>query len=275
MSRPARRGFTLTELLVVVAIVAILIALLLPATRRVRVAAGRMVCQNNLKHLMLGLHGYQDVNDCTVSGSPSLPWVGQPKRPSFPPGCIGPGTAPEERLSWMVAVLPHIEQDAVYQRFDREKGYAGNTLPAQTFVKAFVCPESPEATTGVGLSSYFACAGIGPDAPLRPAGAPGNGFMGYDRATSLALITDGSSNTIALMETRADLGPWARGGPSTVRGFDEADLSHHGEKHLFRDTPSGVNVAMADGSVRFLYGSIDRARIAAAVTIAGGEPLDW
>lgn len=271
MSRPTRRGFTLTELLVVVAIFAILIALLLPATRRVRVAAGRMACSNNLKQVMLGLHNYHDDHGYA---SAALPWANRANTGAFPAGCFGSGTAPEDRLSWMVAVLPYIENSPAYRQFNREKGYAGNELPAQTFMKPFVCPESPGATNGVGLTSYFACAGIGSDAPLRPAGAPGNGFMGYDRVTSLSMITDGTSNTIALMETRSDPGPWARGGPSTVRAFDGVELSSHGEKRLFRDTPSGMNVAMADGSVRFLYGSLDRARIAAAVTIAGGEPLD-
>lgn len=271
MSRPARRGLSLIEVLVVIAIVAVLIGLLLPATRRVRVAAGRIACSNNLKQVMLGLHNYHDTHGST---SAALPWTDRANTGTFPTGCIGPGAAPDDRLGWMVAMLPYLEHDALFQQFDREKGYAGNARAAAQTVKPFVCPESPEATTAPGLTNYFACAGTGTDAPTRPAGAPGNGFMGYDRVTSLGMITDGTSNTVALMETRADLGPWARGGPSTVRGFDGVELSSHGEKRLFRDTPSGMNVAMADGSVRFLYGSIDRDRIAAAVTIAGGEPLD-
>jgi prepilin-type processing-associated H-X9-DG protein len=117
--------------------------------------------------------------------------------------------------------------------------------------------------------------GIGHDAAVQPAGAAGNGFMGYDRPTSLMMIKDGASNTVALMETRIGLGPWARGGSSTLRGFDPADVSLHGDNPSFGGLhSSGMNVAMADGSVRFLHSSIDPKRLAAAITIAGGEPVD-
>jgi prepilin-type processing-associated H-X9-DG protein len=116
--------------------------------------------------------------------------------------------------------------------------------------------------------------GIGHDAAEQPAGAGGNGFMGYDRLTSVKMITDGTSNTIALMETRVGLGPWARGGASTLRGFDPADLPLHGDNRPFGGHSYGMNAAMADGSVRFLSSSIDAKRFAAAITIAGGEPVD-
>jgi hypothetical protein len=68
------------------------------------------------------------------------------------------------------------------------------------------------------------------DTPL--AGAAGNGFMGYDRLTSMSMIKDGTSNTIALMEIRFGRGPWARGGSSTLRAFDPADLPLQGEIDL-------------------------------------------
>jgi prepilin-type processing-associated H-X9-DG protein len=126
--------------------------------------------------------------------------------------------------------------------------------------------------------------GIGHDAAWQPAGAAGNGFMGYDRLTSMTMIEDGASNTIALMETQFGIGPWARGGSSTLRGFDPADLplygdgrpfgGHAADKRLFGGQPIGMNAAMADGSVRFLRSSIDPKSLAAAITIAGGEPVD-
>ena len=103
--------------------------------------------------------------------------------------------------------LPYIEQDSVYKRFDVKAGYAGNLAPAGTPIKTFVCPESKEVKPGDAVTNYVAMAGIGSDAAPRPAGAAGNGFMGYDRATSLRMIPDGTSNTIALMETRSGLGP--------------------------------------------------------------------
>jgi prepilin-type processing-associated H-X9-DG protein len=76
------------------------------------------------------------------------------------------------------------------------------------------------------------------------------------------------------METRSGLGPWARGGPSTVRGFDPADVPLHGDGRPFGGHSSGMNVAMADGSVRFLRATVDPAKLAAAITIAGGESAE-
>src|SRR5262245_30497084 len=132
VSRPARDGFTLIELLVVIAIIAVLIGLLLPAVRRVRGPAERIQCQNNLKQLMLALHAFES------TGRPApYPSTGQPDAPagrSYPAGCFGPGTTPEERLSWMAALLPFLEQDSLSKQFDVEKGYAGNLPAAQTRV---------------------------------------------------------------------------------------------------------------------------------------------
>jgi prepilin-type processing-associated H-X9-DG protein len=122
------------------------------------------------------------------------------------------------------------------------------------------------------LTNYVAMSGIGLDAATQPAGASGNGFMGYDRLTSWSLIKDGTSNTIALMETRSGLGPWARGGSSTLRGFDPEDVPLHGDGRPFGGHPKGMNAAMADGSLRFISSSIDPSILAAAITIDGGEP---
>jgi prepilin-type processing-associated H-X9-DG protein len=75
------------------------------------------------------------------------------------------------------------------------------------------------------------------------------------------------------METRVGLGPWARGGASTLRGFDPADVPLYGDNRPFGGHSAGMNAAMADGSVRFLHSLIDAKRLAAAITIAGGEPV--
>jgi prepilin-type processing-associated H-X9-DG protein len=174
----------------------------------------------------------------------------------------------------MVAVLPYMEQLSLYRQFDLAKGYAGNLPAAQKVIKTFLCPAGKEGATADAVTDYVAMSGIGPDAAGQPAGAAGNGFMGYDRPTSVAMIKDGTANTIALMETRVGLGPWARGGPSTLRGFDPADVPLHGDNRPFGGHPDGMNAAMADGSVRFLRPSIDPGRLAAAITIAGGEPAD-
>jgi prepilin-type processing-associated H-X9-DG protein len=174
----------------------------------------------------------------------------------------------------MVALLPYLEEDAIYKKFDLEKGFGGNLPAAQTRVKLFLCPKSNSIAMGDAVTNYVALSGIGRDAAKQPAGAACNGFMGYDRLTSMEDIKRGAGNTIALMETHVDLGPWARGGISTLRGFDPADGPLTGDQPPFSGHAGGWNAAMADGSVRFLPSSIDPKRLAAAILIAAGEQVD-
>jgi prepilin-type processing-associated H-X9-DG protein len=262
---------TLVELLVVIAIIAMLVSLLLPATRRVREPAERMRCQNNLKQLMLGLHNFESEDRPSMYSSAGPDALGGRR---LPRGCFGPGTVPEDRLSWMVTLLPYVEQDDIFRQFDFAKAYSGNLPAAKTRVRGYLCSAAKEAGTAEAVTHYVAMSGIGRDAAGRPAGASGNGFMGYDRLTSLATIEDGASHTIALMETRFDLGPWARGGASTVRGFDPADAPWFGDQRPFGGHPGGMHAAMADGSVRFIRSSIEPQKLAAAITIAGGDPVE-
>jgi prepilin-type N-terminal cleavage/methylation domain-containing protein/prepilin-type processing-associated H-X9-DG protein len=273
MARSARNGLTLIEVLVVIAIVLVLIGFLLPATRNVRGAAERMNCQNNLKQLILALHSFESPGRSVEI--PSTSHADAHADQLFPPGCLGPGATPEERLSWMVALLPYLEQGSLYKQFDLEKGYAGNLPAAQTAVRRFLCPSWKDMGTGDAVTHYVAMSGIGRDAATQAAGAARNGFMGYDRQTSLNMIRDGSSNTIALMETRFSLGPWARGGSSTLRGFEPTGASLQSDNPPFSGHPKGMNAAMVDGSVRFIPSSTDLNKLAAAITIDGGEPFDW
>lgn len=257
MSHASRRGFTLIELLVVVFIIVILAAMMFPAVRRVREPQVRLHCQNNLKQLMLALHNYADTNG------------------AYPPGCVGVGASPEARLSWMVPLLPYIEQDALYKKFDLTKGYAEHRDAAGVQVNVFMCASANESFTNEPVAHYVALAGIGPDAATRPADAPGNGFMGYDRVTKPGAIKDGSANTLALIETRVGVGPWAAGGAANVRAFHLDDAPHIGEDRAFgwHAEGKGANAALADGSVRFLSAKTDAAKLAAAITIAGKETI--
>src|SRR6478609_7507607 len=113
LSQRSRGGFTLIELLVVIAIIAILIALLVPAVQKVREAAARTQCVNNLKQLALATHGYHDANKALPPGSFG-PMTGDT---NFPAGWNDPvygSSLPFGHFSWSVKILPYIEQTPLF-----------------------------------------------------------------------------------------------------------------------------------------------------------------
>src|SRR5262245_3857369 len=130
-SRHLRWGFTLIELLVVIAIIAILIGLLLPAVQKVREAAARLKCQNNLKQIGLALHNYHDVNSALPPGGVSK--IVAPPQPSTEAG-----------VGFHVLILPYIEQTALHAKFDVTRGYrAAVNYPLSVLkVDIYLCPSS-------------------------------------------------------------------------------------------------------------------------------------
>src|SRR5436309_4414464 len=108
-----RRAFTLIELLVVIAIIAVLIGLLLPAVQKVREAAARAKCSNNLKQMGLALHNFHDVNQIFPPGLGAMDdRVGLLTRANYPTN-----TVPSHLRvrSWMAHILPYVEQSALYK----------------------------------------------------------------------------------------------------------------------------------------------------------------
>ena len=199
---PSRSGFTLIELLVVIAIIAILIGLLLPAVQKVREAAARAKCQNNLKQLGTALHNYEGVNQ-------RLP-VREGRYPGNSPASYG------GRLSGLIDLLPYIEQDALHKQIMSiprngmmpPQPWDGGYVPYRANIPGFYCPSDapPPGGNGVKHTNYMLCSGDSINLHTNNPANNGRGMFGRDHTLSttkgitFAQVTDGLSNTIAMSE---------------------------------------------------------------------------
>src|SRR5262245_32841581 len=112
----SRRAYTLIELLVVIAIIAILIGLLIPAVQKIRAAAHRISCANNLKQIGLAFHNYHDTND-------KLPWGVRAHQRGGGAPSGGPDERPYESFGWQFLLLPYVEQANLMDQYDQQFGY--------------------------------------------------------------------------------------------------------------------------------------------------------
>ena len=284
-----RKGFTLIELLVVIAIIAVLIALLVPAVQKVREAAARAQCQNNLKQIGLAFHLFADSH---AHRFPPVKVLGPaPQFGVFGVTKHGPG----------VFLLPYLDQPALSQlyRWDLGGGDLGNQPVAATHVKVFKCPSAEQDRFMPISGGKGACGDYAPTEGVDPVLAgPGRdkGALELNVLTRIESITDGTSNTILFAEDAGRPREWLPGrtgpredllgcgwcgfaNPLTIQGSTQDGQARPGpcainctnDGELYSFHPNGANAVFADGSVHFLRAGVTIQVLAALVTRAGGE----
>jgi prepilin-type N-terminal cleavage/methylation domain-containing protein/prepilin-type processing-associated H-X9-DG protein len=285
-----RRGFSLVELVVVLAIIGLLAGLTLAAVQQVRSSAARLTCENKLKQVGLALHNYAQAHG------------------SLPPGVSHrDGKDPFPFMGWHTRLLPYVEQTPRWEEavaaFRSEKDFLKDPphIGLSTAIPIYGCPVDArtrvaQPTSGGGLRGLTSYMGVNGTSAFRQ-----DGCLFLDSAVRLADVTDGTSNTILVGERppSADmvLGWWYAGwgqdkdgeadmllGVRTVNNrryapscevgphhFTAGRISNQCDAfHFWSLHPGGANFAFCDGSVRFLRYSAD-AVLPALATRAGGE----
>jgi prepilin-type N-terminal cleavage/methylation domain-containing protein len=297
MKTANRRGFTLIELLVVIAIISTLMGLLLPAVQKIREAANRISCANNLRQIGLALHNYHDSKG-------SLP-PGYLCRVTADPGATAPG------WGWAAFILPYLEQENLYQQIDfRLTVEHPRHIGVRTQVlRMFNCPNDPgiavftvldqsgNPLADAATNSYAAC--FGALVEIGNAPGKGNGIFYRNSRVRLTDITDGTSSTIAIAERAAYFTqtPWAGaitggtaritpGAPTRSNAVEPAPvltLAHTGSHTMndpsadpddFFTSHTGIGMVLfADGGARGLRKGVALPVLQALSTRDGGEVI--
>jgi len=282
-----RSAFTLIELLVVIAIIAILIALLVPAVQKVREAAARTQCQNNMKQLGIAMHAHADAfkgfaTSITTAGAFKV-------------------------RSSHVMLLPFLDQRPIWDKWDQNADWnaATNTTFISNRITVFICPSTPygaEPFTISGVQQYRS--DYAPPTAIDSSKAPANfdtaadysGLLRVNNTTGLAKLahcTDGLSNTIAYAEDAGRPTIYTNGVPTggTSSGNGWADpandftigntgavaagvvINGTNDNEIYSFHSAGAHVLFGDGTVRFLDKAIPSRIVGALATARGNETV--
>jgi prepilin-type N-terminal cleavage/methylation domain-containing protein/prepilin-type processing-associated H-X9-DG protein len=208
-----RKGFTLIELLVVIAIIAILIGLLLPAVQKVRGAALRMQCSNNLKQIGLAAMNYEGTYQSFPSGC-NVPQNSQGVTGGLTGGqanFFGPAPDPSHFISWAEALFPYLEQQNLYNTLNLNRNQysnlaTNNAAPGAQWFKTLVCPADalPNPPVVVGFSGYYfgimSYGGIAGTVSTFWPNVTKDGIFYVNSYTRIADVIDGTSLTMFFAE---------------------------------------------------------------------------
>src|SRR5437870_3825015 len=191
----------------ILAVVIILVGgLLIMAVTKIREAAARTSCKNNLHLIATSVHEYESMNGSVTRAA----------RPNL-------NLPFERRLSWLVEIVPYVQADPLYSRLALEKAWdeEDNRFAGLTMWKVFECPGYPDRPpdSTFAPTHYIGVAGTGLDAAELEKDDPRAGFFGYERRLAPGDISSASTLLMAMETSRAS-GSWTAAGPPTVRGLD-------------------------------------------------------